>query len=411
MSRLVGAAMIGALALALSACSSSGSSGSPGSATSSEKGGAPSSSSGDTGKPIIIGAAVAKSGGFELYDNPQIAGMQFAIDQINAAGGINGRKLKIITSDTKTDPAQIQSAAQDVLSKGADVVVTTPDYDFGAPAAIAASKADKVSLGGAGAPEYALQGLGPLHFNVYQGTPTEGVTLAQFAYNTKHWRHPYLLVDTSIAYSKSLCTEFEKSWTALAGAGSIVGKDTFVNSDPSVANQVSKVRAASSADFVVMCSYPPGGASAIRQLRTANVNLPILGGAGFDGTFWNKAIPNLSDFYNAAMASSAGDDTHPAINDFIKNVKFQGSASYALFGYEIIETLKYGIAKAGTTEGKALAAAIETMKAASFLVGPTTYSATCHAPVDRPMAMVQVTNGKAKLAGYITPTGVPRTAC
>ena len=400
MSRHIGIAMIGALALAVSACGSSESNSSTGS-----------TSSDDAGKPIIIGAAVAKSGGFELYDNPQIDGMQYAIDQINADGGIDGRKLKIVTSDTKTDPAQVQSAAQDVLDQGADVVVTTPDYDFGAPAAIVASKAGKVSIGGAGAPEYALQGLGPLHFNVYQGTPTEGVTLAQFAFTEKKWRHPYLLVDTSIAYSKSLCTEFEKSWTELAGADSIVGKDTFVNSDPSVANQVSKVRAASSADFIVMCSYPPGGASAIRQLRTANVNLPILGGSGFDGTFWNEAIPDLSDFYNAAMASSAGDDTHPAINDFIKNVKFDGSASYALFGYEIIETLKYGIEKAGTTEGKKLAAAIETMKDEDFLVGSTSYSSTCHAPVDRPLAMVGVTDGKAKLAGYIAPQAVPRTAC
>jgi len=160
-----------------------------------------------------------------------------------------------------------------------------------------------------------------------------------------------------------------------------------------------------------MCSYPPGGASAIRQLRTANINLPIYGGSGFDGTFWTSAIPNLSNFYNAAMVSSAGDDPKAAVNDFMKNVKFQGSASYALFGYEVAETLKYGIEKAGTTEGKALAAAIETMKDDKLLVGPTTYSSACHAPVDRPLAMVQVTNGKAALAGYVKPAGVPRTAC
>ncbi len=409
MRRFIGVAVAGTLALTLQACSSSG--GGKTAAPPSSGGAGSTSATGGSDKPIIIGAAVAKSGGFELYDNPQLSGMQYAIDQINADGGVDGRMMKIITADTKTDPAQIQSAAQEVLDNGADVVVTTPDYDFGAPAALAATKADKVSIGGAGAPEYAFQGLGALHFNVYQGTPTEGVTLAQFAYNTKGLRHPYLLVDTSIAYSKSLCDEFEKSWNSLAGAGSIVGKDTFVNSDPSVANQVSKVRAASSADFVVMCSYPPGGASAIRQLRTANVNLPILGGSAFDGTFWNKAIPNLSNFYNAAMASSAGDDTHPAINDFIKNVKFDGSASYALFGYLIVQTIKYGIEKAKTTEGKALAAAIETMDNTDLIVGPTSYSATCHAPVDRPLAMVQVTGGTAKLAGYVTPKGVPRTAC
>ena len=64
-----------------------------------------------------------------------------------------------------------------------------------------------------------------------------------------------------------------------------------------------------------------GGASAIRQLRTGNVDLPIYGGSAFDGTFWTSAIPNLSNFYNVAMASSAGDDPNPAVNDFIKNLE------------------------------------------------------------------------------------------
>src|SRR5215212_4057079 len=86
---------------------------------------------GDTG-PIVIGAAVAQSGGFELYDDGQTAGMKYAIDKINAAGGVNGRKFELITADHKTDPAQVQTAAQEVLDKGADVVVTTVDYDFGA---------------------------------------------------------------------------------------------------------------------------------------------------------------------------------------------------------------------------------------------------------------------------------------
>lgn len=364
----------------------------------------------DASGPITIGAVIAKSGGFELYDNPQLAGMQYGVDEINAAGGINGRMLEIITGDTKTDPAQIQSVAQEVIDKGADVIVTTPDYDFGAPAAIAATKAGLVSFGGAGAPEFGFQGLGSLHFNVYQGTPTEGATMAQFAY-AKGFRHPYLLQDTSIAYSTSLCDEFDASWSAVAGADSIVGKDTFINSDPSVANQVSKIRTASSADFVVMCSYPPGGASAIRQLRTGDVALPILGGSGFDGTFWTDAIPDLSNFYNVALASSAGDDPNAAVNSFIKDVPFEGSASYALFGYEIIETLKYGLAKAGTTEGQALAAAISTMTDEPFITGPTSYTATCHAPVDRPLAVIQVTDGKAALVEYKPATNVPRTAC
>jgi branched-chain amino acid transport system substrate-binding protein len=369
-----------------------------------------SSGGGDSTKPIIIGAAVAQSGGFELYDDGQTAGMKYAIDKINAAGGVKGRKFELITADHKTDPAQVQTAAQDVLDKGADVVVTTVDYDFGAPAALAARKAQKVSISGAGATEFGLKGLGPLHFNVYQGTPTESVSMAQLAYGTQKLRRPYLLEDTTIQYSKSLCDEFEKAWDKIGGPGTIAGKDTFKNSDPSIASQVSKVKA-SQADFVVLCSYPPGGASAIRQLRTAGVSAPIFGGSAFDGTFWTKAVPDLSDFYHPAMTSSAGDDPNKAVNDLLSAVKFSGSASYVMFGYEVIETIKRGVEIAGTADGPALAKAIESFKDEPLLTGKTSYSATCHAPIDRPLAMMRIQQGKASFLEYSKPTDVPDTAC
>src|ERR1700693_4981617 len=88
--------------------------------------------------PIILGAAVAQSGGFELYDNSVLAGVRWEMNKINAAGGVDGRMFKLVIADTKTDLSQVAAAAQTVLSKGADVVITTADYDFGAFAAFTA---------------------------------------------------------------------------------------------------------------------------------------------------------------------------------------------------------------------------------------------------------------------------------
>ncbi|MGY1807723.1 ABC transporter substrate-binding protein [Blastococcus sp. SYSU D00669] len=397
MRRLLPGATLVTLVLATAAC---------GTSADADSGGG--GGSGDD--PIVIGAAVAESGGFELYDNAQTSGMQYAIDEINEAGGIDGRMLELVTRDHKTDPAQVQAVTQELLDEGADVIVTTVDYDFGAPAALAAQQAGVVSISGAGAPEFGLQGLGPLHFNVYQGTPSESVALATYAYETAGLRKPYLLEDTSIQYSKSLCDEFDAAWTAIAGEDSIAGRDTFVNSDPSIAGQVSNIRGASP-DFVVLCSYPPGGASAIRQLRTAGVDLPVYGGSAFDGTFWTESVPDLSNFFHAAMVSSAGDDTHDAVNQFLADVEYEGSASYALFGYLDIKVIATGIERAGTTEGTELAAAIESIEDEDLLVGPTTYTAECHAPVDRPMAIMNIEGGQASLAEYVEVSDVPRTAC
>jgi branched-chain amino acid transport system substrate-binding protein len=364
-----------------------------------------------SGEPIIIGAAVAQSGGFELYDNEVLTGIRYAMEQVNAKGGIDGRQLELVVADHKTDVAQVESATKEVLGKGADLVVTTADYDFGAQAALVAGQADVVSMGGAGAPEFGKEGLGPLHFNVYQGTPTEAAVMAEWGFSTKGWKHPYLLADTSIEYSKSVCELFEQAWNKVAGAGSIAGKGTFLNSDPSIASQVSAINGASNADVLVLCSYPPGGASAIRQIRTGGIDLPILGVAAYDGTFWLEAVPDLSDFYYPTMVSSAGDDPSAAVNEFLAAAKPAGGAIYALFGYEIVETLKLGVEKAGTTEGKALAAAIETFTDEPLLVGPTTYTTDCHIPLGRNMAMLEIQAGKPKFLEYVTPKELPESPC
>jgi branched-chain amino acid transport system substrate-binding protein len=357
--------------------------------------------------PIILGAAIAQSGGYELYDTSLLAGVRWEMKKINAAGGVNGRMFKLVIADHKTDPAQIQAAAEKVLSEGADVVITTPDYDFGAAAALAATKAKKVSISGAGAPEFGKKGLGPYAFNVFQGTPTETAAMNAFA-GKKGWKHPFLLKDTSIAYSKDVCDFYKK---ALLPGSTIAGEASFKNSDPSIASQVGDIRK-SKADVVVLCSYPPGGASAVRQIRTGGVNLPILGGGAFDGTFWLKSTPNLSNFYYPVMVSSALDDPNPKVNAFVKSVKAPAGTVYALFGYEVVQTIARGIQKAhGATDGPTLAKAIESFRNEPFLVGPTSYSTNCHMPVGRRLAMMAIQNGKAHFLAYSKPTKVPPAPC
>lgn len=356
--------------------------------------------------PIILGAAVAQSGGFELYDNSVLAGVRWKMKEINAAGGVDGRMFKLIVADHKTDPSQVQAAAEDVIRRGAHVVITTADYDFGAAAALAARKAKKVAIGGAGAPEFGKKGLGPYAFNVFPGTQTESAAMAEFT-KARGWKRPYLLKDTSIAYSKAVCDYYK---AALPSGVTIAGTASFKNSDPSISSQVAAVRR-SKADVVILCSYPPGGASAVRQLRTGGVTMPILGGAGFDGTFWLKSTPNLSDFYYATMVSSALDDPNPKVNRFVKSVKAPGGTIYALFGYEIVETIAKGIAKARSTDGPALTKAIESFRNEPLLVGPTTYTANCHIPVGRPMAMMAIRNGKPRFLSYSKPKKVPPAPC
>jgi ABC-type branched-subunit amino acid transport system substrate-binding protein len=83
------------------------------------------------------------------------------------------------------------------------------------------------------------------------------------------------------------------------------------------------------------------------------------------------------------------------------------ASSLGVTGYVDAQVLAGGIDAAGSSDPVEIAKALESGKAFPTLVGPIKYSAELHIPTDRPMAVSKYTNGKPKLARYVTPpTGV-----
>ena len=328
---------------------------------------------------------------------------------------MGGRQLEWVEADHKSDLNLVQQSALDVIEDGADVVITTHDFDFGSPAAQVANAEGTLALGGAGGMSYGRQGIGPLTFNLYPGNVTEGAVMAQFASDQKY-KKPFLLQDLSIQYTKEVCEFFEEQWQALGG-GAPAGQATFQNDDSTFSSQVNKVRS-SGADSVVLCSYPPGGPALIRQLRAAGLDVPVVAsGGGMDGIRWLNAVPGLSDYYDSVMASLVGDDPNEKRNQLFAKIEDQFGerpqlAAQALTGYSAIQAIKRAVeANDGSTEGEALAKTIEGFDNEELLVGPVTYSEECHIPVGMPMQIRTVEKGKSKHFDTVDPEDVPESPC
>lgn len=99
----------------------------------------------DGGK-IVIGMATAQSGFMVAYDGDAANFVKLWIEEQNKRGGILGRQIETVEADTKSDRAQGARAGQEVIDKGAKLVVVSCDYDFGAPAASAAQRAELISM-------------------------------------------------------------------------------------------------------------------------------------------------------------------------------------------------------------------------------------------------------------------------
>ncbi len=351
--------------------------------------------------PVVIGAAIAQSGGVAPYDEGPAGGMEIAIDEINAKGGLLGHPLKVVYADTKSDIAYGATAAQQVIDEGAKMVVVTCDYDYGSAAASVADGANLIAFSTcAGDPKFGPSGIGPNAFTMATGAPGQAVAMAEWAYNVKGWRKGYILKDTTIAFDATWADFFNRRWIELAGADAMLGMDTFGGEDPQIASQITRIKALpSQPDFIVLASFPPGGVSAMRQVRAAGIATPLLGSESWDGDYWLEGVPNLSEMYFVTYGSMFGSDPRPEVQAFMDKYKAKFGklpvTSHSITGYSVIEAWSKAVEKAGTFDTDKVRDVLQTFKDEKLLAGPTTFTDKEHINMQRDLLLIEVKDGKS----------------
>jgi len=263
----------------------------------------------------------------------------------------------------------------------------------------------------AGSPKFAAKGAGEYAFSMGYPAPEDGYAAAQFAVRSRGWTKAYLLTDQFIDYCKTVGAGFEERFTNLGGT--IVLKDTFSNPDPSIAVQVTKLRqVADKIDFIMLASFPPGGASAIRQIRAAGIDLPMVGPDGHDGDFWMAATPNLSNWYTVDYGSVHGDDPRPEFNEVMDAIekKYGERPNVSNFstGYDVGKAFILAIERSGgKTDGDSIKKAVESFKDENFLTGKVSFSPQLHACQGRDYYVVETHNGKRSYLEIIKPEAIP----
>jgi branched-chain amino acid transport system substrate-binding protein len=348
---------------------------------------------------IVVGFANAKSGWLEAYDTPARRAALVKIDEINAAGGLLGRKLKVVEADTKTDRAQSAKAGLEVLDAGADLVVVSCDYDFGSPAALEAQKKGKVSFFLCAEDVKAgVQGVGKNAFSSSVLAAVQGATMAEWSHSKRNVRTAYVMLDTTIEYDKGICTGFDWMFPQLGGAA-IVGRDTFKNADATISAQISRIKSLpKEPDAIMLCSYIPGAASAVRQIRAAGIQSLILNGAAVDGSYWLDSVPGLSNFAVPVQGSIYGDDPNPKVEAFNKAFAAKWgarpSSTYVYPGYTLIEVWAKAVERAKSVDAAKVTAELEKMRNEPTLFGSRTFTSEIHHQNQARLLISEVKQGK-----------------
>lgn len=362
------------------------------------------SSSSGLPKTIVLGAAISKSGYLAPFD-ASISAVEQLVNETNAKGGIEGSRLKVIQTDNRSDPQQAPIAAQQAIERGANVLLLSSESLTAAAAAPVAEENDALNFSlSANEPGYGPPTTGRLSFSAYPSVLSEASADATFLHE-KGIKHPFLFRDTAIIYGKAYCSGFQQAWEHLGG--SISGSVDFKNEDESVASQVNQLKK-SNADAVVMCSYPPGGAAAVKQVRDAGIEVPIMGTGSFDGTYWLKGISNTKDIY-LALNGSSYDPPNETTAKLYKKLEKAGVntdvSSVLLSAYAAGQLIIDAIEETGSVDGNALADALEA-KPHQTVLGKISYTKDFHY-ANGSWPIYVFANGKPKLITTITPHFLP----
>ncbi|MEZ5100111.1 MAG: ABC transporter substrate-binding protein [Thermoleophilia bacterium] len=363
-----------------------------------------------TGDPIVIGMPISLTGDLAPWGLWPQQMAEFAVEDINAAGGVLGRPIQLVTADDKSDfAANGAAAAIEVIDKGASIIVTDCDFDWSAPAQ---SEATGRGIPGisfcAGAPNFGPNGLGPLTFSAGIATPNEAIVPAEWSFNEQGWKSAFILNDPVIDYDTTYCASYKQAFQDLGGT--IAGEDTFEQADPQLQSVITRFQSLDpQPDFIVLCSIPPGGATAIRQLRAAGIETPIFMGVGMGGDWWFESVGSpLSNAYQSTYGSWLGDDEIQAVNDLAARYqeKYDGPVPlpHALMGYQVIQVVADAIERAGSTEGEAIAAALQATDG-SFLFGPFTFNTDYNHSFTFPVTIMKIDAGKASFLKRLQPQG------
>jgi len=393
MKRVPAMLMVPTLALALALLTGCGSSGSSGS---SPQEGLP--------KTIVLGAAIAETGYLAPWDSA-ISAVEQKVEEVNAEGGIDGSKLKVIQVDNRSDPQRALTAAQQVVEEGADVLLFSGEGFTAAAAAPVAKENDMLNFTlAANEPGFGPPTTGRLSFSPNPNLLSEASADATFL-KRRGFEHPFLFRDTTLIYGKAYCDGFQQAWERLGG--SLSGSVDFKNEDESVASQVAQLKR-SNADVVVVCSYPPGGAAAVKQIRDSGVDLTIMGTGSFDGLFWTKGISNLENIYYAVNGSSYDPPT-PAAAELYRKLEEKGVetdvSSVLLATYAAAQMIVDAIREKGTVEGNALADALEE-KPHQTILGKAVYTKDNHY-LNGTWSVYELVDRLPKLVTRIKPGFVP----
>lgn len=357
--------------------------------------------SGDT---IKIGACFELTGNVANYGKSTLTGLKMAVDEINAKGGVNGKKLSLVESDNKSEPSESGNAITKLVTQDKVAAVVGPATSGCVAAGSPITASSKIPyIAPCATAENITVDNGKVKEFMFRACfidPFQGQVMAEFADKTLKAKNVAILFDSSSDYSKGLSAAFRK--TLEGKGGKIVAEEGYLSKDIDFKASLTKLKA-SNPDAIYIPGYYEEVSKIIKQARELGITVPLMGGDGWESPklaeiAGKDALKNC--YYVSAFSA---DDKDPSVQAFIKSYKekYQKDPDiFAMQGYNAGLILADAIKRAGSTDGTKVAKAIAETKDLAVASGKVTFDAN-HNPVMSAL-IISLENGTPSLKEKIT---------
>lgn len=306
-----------------------------------------SSSAKASGDSITIGTVTTNSGTAAAYGEAEVKGFELAVSEINAKGGINGKKVKLESMDDKGDATEASNAYNKLAGDNNVLAVAGPTISATTAAVAPLADQSKLVTIAPAATSDSIE-TGNYLFRTCFKDSYQGEVAARFAAENLKVKKVAVLYGTGDPYSSGVGEAFAKAAEKLGLE--VVDKESSSSADDTeYSAQLQKIQASGAELLYAPYYYSVAGPYIIPQACSVGFEGYVMGPDGYDGL---KLTGDKSQYNKTYYTThySADDNTNTKVQDFIKSYKSKNNAepnTFAALGYDTIYMIKQAIEKAG----------------------------------------------------------------
>lgn len=395
-----------AVAIGLTGCDNasqpSGGSGSGG-ASSAEAGknnAAAEATSSATAQEIVVGHYASMTGSEATFGKSTDDGIRLAVDEINAAGGIKGRKVRVITYDDQGKGQEAATAVTRLITRDKVVAVLGEVASSLSIAGGQVAQQMGVPMISPSSTNPSVTEIGEMISRVCFIDPFQGYVCAKFVRENLKLTTAATLYDRTQAYSTGLNDDFKKAFVEMGGT--IVTEQAYGKGDADFSAQLTNIRE-KNPDVIFIPGYYTEAGNIASQVRKLGLQSVLIGGDGWDSA-------KLAEIGGAAVEGAyysnhySHEEERPAVQEFVKKYREKYGAvpdGLAALGYDAMRLLADALGRAKSFSGADVAAAINETKDFPGVTGKITIDENRNAR--KPAVILQMKNGRPTYAATIQP--------